>query len=209
MFLVSMKHQIAKQGGSVNLFHVESGMKEAILMALMSLAAPYELSFRWCGLSHGVPPWLLKGMAHETSHFNATAHGPTHDWGIMQVIESNAPACGLSVSDLQDPKSNICCAAWLMNRNLTRVRELGARGSDVYLLALMRNNMGGGNVDGKIAALSEKTWASFVAATPQWPGKHTWVETMWQRAQEYRWGEYTVNLTLASAAAFLIYILSR
>ncbi len=176
--------------------------------ALLQLVAPYELSFRWCGLKHGVPSWLMKGMGHETSHFRADAAGPTGDHGVMQVIESNAPACGLSVADLDVPSRNICCAAWLMNRNLTKVRNLGARGSDAYKLALARNNLGGSNVDGVIAA-GATTWESFVAATPQWPNKHAWIERLWSRANEYRGGEYLVNALLLGGVAGLFWYLLK
>lgn len=163
-----------------------------LLGGLMVLVAPYEMSFRACGIKHGVPSWLMKGLAHETSHFRADAHGPTHDWGVLQVIESNAPGCGLAVSDLIVPAKNICCASWLMDRNLKRVRALGARGADAYKLSIARNNLGGGNVDSVIAA-GATTWDSFKAATPQWPNKHDWVEKLWTRAQSYRIGEYIVN----------------
>jgi hypothetical protein len=120
----------------------------------------------------------------------------------MQIIESNAPGCGLTVSDLDDPHKNVCCGAWLMNRNLSRVRALGATGKDAYLLALARNNLGGGNVDAKIAA-GAITWEAFKAATPQWSGKHLWVQRLWASAQEYRLGEWVMLGSVVGGLALL------
>lgn len=181
---------------------VEFVMAE-LLMALLSFIAPYEMSFRWCGYTHGVPPWLMKGMGYETSHFAAGAAGPTGDHGVMQVIESNAPGCGLSVADLDVPSKNICCAATLMEKNIARVRTLrGGGGADTLKIALYRNNMGGGNTDGHIS--SGMTWEDFKAATPNFSGKHDWVEKMWSTAQSYRWGEYALNaLVLGALGLFL------
>lgn len=72
----------------------------------------------------GVDPELALALSYRESQFNPYAIGPKtkygHAIGPMQVLESNAPALGLEVHDLHDPKINIRAGMRILKENMDR-----------------------------------------------------------------------------------------
>lgn len=155
-------------------------------MALLS-PVPFEWAFRACAIKWGVPWAMMAGMSAEASGFNPTIVGPTRDHGLLQIIESNAPGCGISVAELDEPKKNICCGASLLRKHFDRLRSTAASRRDLWHLVAMSNNMGSSFVRTRLAAMpAPHTWEAFKAATPGYPSKHAWVERMMATAEKYR-----------------------
>ena len=183
---------------------LEMAAVERSAKGAMPPANPYEAEFRAAAAqTRDVPWWLLAGMGYETSHFRADAHGPTNDWGIMQVIESNAPGCGLTVADLREPSKNIACAAALMQRHFDHIRNAGgfATFADTARAAIFSNNSGWGNVGPLVASTPfPRTWAKMKALHGgTWPTKFAWSEKLWARAQEFRHGDWVTYGLVAGA----------
>jgi membrane-bound lytic murein transglycosylase MltF len=150
------------------------------------MSIPYEDLFRESGAEFGVPWWMMAGMAHETSHFNPLAVGPTDDHGIMQVICANTETCGLSrCSELHNPRKNIRCAARLLARHFARIRPLVSDDHDVRRFVMLANNLGWGGVNTRLEN-GPRSWTAFKAAYPTLQAKYEWVEKMDRRAESYR-----------------------
>lgn len=150
------------------------------------MAVPYEAEFKRSGAEFDIPWWMMAGMAHETSHFNTNAVGPTDDHGVMQVICANVPTCGLNnCSELHDAAKNIRCAARLLRRHFDRVNPLVDDFDDRMRFVMLANNMGWGNVGPRLTS-GPREWSAFKAKYPGLNAKYQWVEKMYARAQEYR-----------------------
>ena len=157
---------------------------------------PFELAFRACAIKFGVPWTMMAGMAANASGFDPGATGPTRDHGLMQVIESNAAGCGITIAELSEPRKNICCAASLLKKHFGRIRPYTKSRRDLWRIVMFANNMGWGNTKGFLEGRGRVTWEEFKARSASYPSKHAWVERMAATAERYRSDEMITLVTL-------------
>lgn len=168
----------------------------------MSLFAPvpFEWAFRACALKFGVPWSMMAGMAANASGFDPGATGPTRDHGLMQVIESNAPGCGITVAELSEPGPNICCAASLLKKHFARIRPYAKSRKDLWRIVMLANNLGWGNVRGFLEGRpTPVTWEEMKLRSSGYPSKHRWVERMFETSERYHSEERMTLFTLGFA----------
>jgi membrane-bound lytic murein transglycosylase MltF len=171
---------------------------------------PFEWAFRACAIKFGVPWTMMAGMAANASGFDPSAAGPTRDHGLMQVIESNAVGCGITVAALSEPKPNICCAASLLKKHFTRIRPYAKSRRDLWRIVMFANNMGWGNARPFLEGQPPVTWEEFKARSASYPSKHAWVERMAATAEgfltEERTTLFTMGFTITAGLAAAIAI---
>ena len=72
--------------------------------------------------AQGINPELALAIAFAESRFNPAALGPQtkhgRAYGVMQVLDANAPGLGLKVEDLTDPQKNINAGVRILKENL-------------------------------------------------------------------------------------------
>lgn len=151
----------------------------------------------------------MMGMASQASGFSPNALGPTDDRGLMQVIGSNAvnpPGCNTTPDGLFNPTVNVCCAASLLRKHFDRLEGVAASRADLWKLVMLANNMGYGFVSSHLPAGRPVTWEMMKDATPNYGGKHAWVERMAAAAESYHTRDLVLGggllLTLGALAYF-------
>ena len=163
---------------------------------------PHELTFRWCGLQHGIPASLLQGMSKQAAQHKTNAVSPRGAIGLLQVMPNVAEAYGVDPEDLYEPRTNVCLAAKLLAIHKRRIsNRYGVSGKNLWHFVIAANNAGWSKVKPKIDALGPNpTWEQY-AATYTGPVSVPHINAMWHYASRYRALDYLFYGALGLAAA--------
>ena len=103
----------------------------AVLVALAASMTTFRVAYADCfdeaAAYHRVNPWVLRGIAHIESNFQANAQNKntngSWDYGMMQSNSIHLPRLakyGISKADLFDRCKSIHVAAWLLREKIDK-----------------------------------------------------------------------------------------